>query len=192
MRWLDSIINSLDMNLGKLQEIMRDREAWWAAVHRIVKSQIQLSNCTTIGLHLTTPSLLPKQPSQTLSLFLPLYILMFLHSTYHLLIYYVVHVYVTVCLAVSLHQNRSSTQGFLSDFYSLKYISSVPYSLWASLIAQSVKNLPAMQETRVQFLAWEDHLEKEIVTHSSILAWRIPWIEEPGRLHSPWGRKSQT
>ena len=45
---------------------------------------------------------------------------------------------------------------------------------WASLMAQSVKNLPAMQETQVQFLGWEDPLEKERATHSSILAWRIP------------------
>ena len=44
MRWLDSITDSMDVNLGKLQEIRRDREAWWGAVHRIVKSQIQLSN----------------------------------------------------------------------------------------------------------------------------------------------------
>ena len=50
----------------------------------------------------------------------------------------------------------------------------------ASLVAQLVKNLPAMEETWVQFLGWEDPLEKEMATHSSILAWRIP--EEPGRL----------
>ena len=55
---------------------------------------------------------------------------------------------------------------------------------WASLMAQSVKNLPAMQETRVQFLSWGDPLEKKMTTHSSILAWRIPWTEEPGRLQS--------
>ena len=54
----------------------------------------------------------------------------------------------------------------------------------ASLIAQSVKNLPAVQETQVQFLSWEDSLEKEMAAHSSILAWRIPWIEKPGRLQS--------
>ena len=53
-----------------------------------------------------------------------------------------------------------------------------------SLVAQSVKNLPAMQETQVQFLGWEDPLEKEMATHSSILTWRIPWTEEPGRLQS--------
>ena len=51
----------------------------------------------------------------------------------------------------------------------------------ASLIAQLVKNLPAMRETRVRFLGWEDPLEKEMATHSSILAWRIPWREESGR-----------
>ena len=51
-------------------------------------------------------------------------------------------------------------------------------------MAQTVKNLPAMQETRVLSLGWEDPLEKEIITHSSILAWRIPWMEKPGRLQS--------
>ena len=53
---------------------------------------------------------------------------------------------------------------------------------WASLVAQMVKNLPAMQETWVRSLGWEDLLEKEMATHSSILAWKIPWTEEPGRL----------
>ena len=52
----------------------------------------------------------------------------------------------------------------------------------ASLVAQTVKNLPARQETRVQSLGWEDPLEKEMAAHSSILAWEIPWTEEPGRL----------
>ena len=47
-----------------------------------------------------------------------------------------------------------------------------------------VKRLPTMRETRVQSLGWEDLLEKEIATHSSILAWKIPWTEEPGRLLS--------
>ena len=48
----------------------------------------------------------------------------------------------------------------------------------ASLVAQTVKRLPAMRETQVQSLGWEDPLEKEMATHSSILAWRIPWTEE--------------
>ena len=56
-------------------------------------------------------------------------------------------------------------------------------SIWgASLIAQLVKNLPAMKETQVQSLGQEDPLEKEMATHSSILAWRIPQTEEPGGL----------
>ena len=58
-----------------------------------------------------------------------------------------------------------------------------------SLVAQTVKRLPTMQEIRVQSLGREDLLEKEMATHSSILAWKISWTEEPGRLHSPWGRK---
>ena len=51
-------------------------------------------------------------------------------------------------------------------------------------MAQRLKCLPPMQETRVQSLGWEDPLEKEMVTHSSILVWRIPWMEKPGRLQS--------
>ena len=54
--------------------------------------------------------------------------------------------------------------------------------MWASLVAQLVKNPPTIQETRVQFLGWEDSLEKEMATHSSIFAWEIPWTEEPGGL----------
>ena len=58
----------------------------------------------------------------------------------------------------------------------------------ASLVAQMVKNLPAMQETWVGSLGQEDPLEKGLATHSSILAWRIPWTEEPGG-YSPRGYK---
>ena len=54
----------------------------------------------------------------------------------------------------------------------------------ASLVAQSVKNLPAVQEIRVRSLGWEDPLEREMATHSSILAWKISWTEEPGGLQS--------
>ena len=53
-----------------------------------------------------------------------------------------------------------------------------------SLVAQTVKRLPTMQETRVQALGWEDPLEKDMATPSSILAWKIPWTEEPGWLLS--------
>ena len=55
---------------------------------------------------------------------------------------------------------------------------------WASLVAELVKKLPVMWETWVRSLGWQDPLEKGTATHSSILAWRIPWTEEPGRLQS--------
>ena len=60
----------------------------------------------------------------------------------------------------------------------------VTYGERSSLVAQMVKHLPTMQETWVQSLGWEDLLEKEMATHSSILARKIPWTEEPGRLQS--------
>ena len=59
----------------------------------------------------------------------------------------------------------------------------------ASLVAQRLKHLPAMQETWVQSLGREDPLEEEMATYSSILAWRIPWTEEPGRLQSPGSQR---
>ena len=67
-------------------------------------------------------------------------------------------------------------------FYSLYLSHSFPW-IWASLVTQMVKNLPAMQETKVRSLSWED-LEKGMAIHSSILAWKIPWTEEPGGLES--------
>ena len=63
--------------------------------------------------------------------------------------------------------------------------------LVASLVAQTIKNLPATQETQVQFLGWEDPLKGGMATHSTILALRMPWTEEPGRLQS-MGSQSQT
>ena len=57
-------------------------------------------------------------------------------------------------------------------------------NLWTSLVAQMIKNVPALQETQVQSLGWEDSPEKGKATHSNILAWRIPWTEEPGRPYS--------
>ena len=65
---------------------------------------------------------------------------------------------------------------------SMRYLCS--YLLFFSLVAQLVKNLPALRETQVRSLGWEDPLEKGMATHSSILAWRIPGTEEPGGLQS--------
>ena len=68
---------------------------------------------------------------------------------------------------------------------SLKYeIKGLPWWSSVSLVAQRLKRLPARRETWVQSLGREDPLENEMATHSSILAWRIPWTEEPGRLQS--------
>ena len=81
-------------------------------------------------------------------------------------------------------------KAFQSFYFSNLYLMLFPLSSMvgsrsrASLIAKSVKSLPAMQQTQVQFLGWEDPLEKEMATQSSILAWRIAWTEEPGRLQS--------
>ena len=57
-------------------------------------------------------------------------------------------------------------------------------TMHASLVTQMVQHVPTMQETRVQSLGWEDLLEKAMATHSITLAWKIPWMEEPGRLQS--------
>ena len=65
-----------------------------------------------------------------------------------------------------------------------EYLKKLWRTLRASLVAQLVKNLPAVQETRVRSLGWEDPLEKEMATPSSILAWKISWTEEPGGLQS--------
>ena len=66
------------------------------------------------------------------------------------------------------------------------------FQLETSLVAQLVKNLPAVQETWVRFLGWEDPLEEGMTTHSSILAWEIPWTEDPGRAQSMGVTNSQT
>ena len=64
------------------------------------------------------------------------------------------------------------------------FLSVVYMFFWITLVAQMVKGLSAMQKTQVLSLDWEDPLEKEMAAHSSILAWKIPWLSEPGRLPS--------
>ena len=63
------------------------------------------------------------------------------------------------------------------------------FNIRTSLVAQMVKCLSTMQETWVQFLGWEDPLDKEMAIHSSAIAWKIPWTEEPGRLQSIGSQK---
>ena len=105
--------------------------------------------------------------------------------------------YPWVIFAFIWDENWSISTSFRIDHYLLQTsqnVSSSEFTLFAGvsarklafLVAQTVKNLPVMQETWVQSLGWEDALEKGMVTHSSILAWRIPWSEEPGRLQSMW------
>ena len=77
----------------------------------------------------------------------------------------------------------SGTQACLSLF-SFSFELFILYWGIADPVAQRLKRLPGMRETRVQSLGQEDPLEKEMATHSSTLAWRIPWMEEPGRLQS--------
>ena len=82
---------------------------------------------------------------------------------------------------------------FYLDQFTL-WLSSFAYSLtyWSSLVAQTVKILPARQEAQVRSLGRKDSLEEEMVTHSSILAGTIPWTKEPSRLQSMGPQKSQT
>ena len=93
-------------------------------------------------------------------------------------------------LILSAAQDVFSYDSVWYDFWSRsndcssKLISLILYYTRTSFVAQLVKNPLAVQETWVWFLGWEDPLEKEMATHSSVLAWRIPWTEEPGGLQS--------
>ena len=86
------------------------------------------------------------------------------------------HTQETADLSFKDRRKRKSLLIFYFDCFS--------FFLIEVLVAQMVKNLPAMKETWVQSLCWEDLLEKRMATHSSILAWRIQWTEEPGRMQS--------
>ena len=97
---------------------------------------------------------------------------------------------------VAYHLSRGSFQP--NNWTRVSCIAGGFFTSWvtrASLVAQTVKSLPAMCQTWVQSLGWEDPLEKKMTTHSSILAWKIPWMEDPGRLPSMGSHgvtKSQT
>ena len=74
--------------------------------------------------------------------------------------------------------------GNSSSVFLKKHLLGAYHVQTSPLVTQTVNNLPAIRETQVQSLGWEDPLEKEMATHSSILAWEIPWTEEPGGLQS--------
>ena len=84
-------------------------------------------------------------------------------------------------LSVLFHSMVLKIRGLCSHSHSI-YTSWHPF--WASLVAQTVKHLPAMQETWIRSLGQEDPLEKKMETHSNTLVWKIPWMKEPGRLQS--------
>ena len=92
------------------------------------------------------------------------------------------------CLSPAFQNISIQIPGFLkinsANFIYLFFNIEVAWSLMISLLAQMLKCLPTMQETQVQSLGWEDPLEMEIATHSSTPAWKIPWMEEHGRLQS--------
>ena len=91
-----------------------------------------------------------------------------------------------VLLNTGLEIEKSAAWGEQQEMleYNFFSICIYPERLWASLVAQMIRNLPAMLKTEVRSLAGEDPLEKGMATHSSILAWRIPWTEEPDGLQS--------
>ena len=93
--------------------------------------------------------------------------------------------------SLEMHQYISNFLLFIAVLYSMMYIclTITIELLKAFLVAKTVKNLPAVQKTGVISWHWKYPLEKGMATHSSILAWRIPWTEEPGRAYSPWGHK---
>ena len=93
-------------------------------------------------------------------------------------------------MCVWLKRNRSSLTFVLDISKSSEIIYKRCILFWASLVAQTVKHLPTVQETRVRSLGWEDPLEKEMATHSSTLAWKIPWTKEPGGLQSMGSQES--
>ena len=149
-----------------------DRGAWWAAVHGVARSRTRLSDFTfTFHFHalekeMATHSgvLAWRIPGTGEPGGLP---------------------------SLGLHRVRHdwSDLAAATSLYNLRFR---PIYLGYSLVAQLVKNLPAMQETWLQSLGWDDLLKKETAIHSSFLAWKIPWSEEPGRLQSMGSQESDT
>ena len=111
------------------------------------------------------------------------------------LFYIYIYVCIYICMYVCIYKLGTSYTYTLHSLYkwiqTLACIIKIPHALYihihifrAPLVTQRSKRLPAMWETRVRSLSREDPLEKEMATHSSIIAWRIPWREDPGRLQS--------
>ena len=91
---------------------------------------------------------------------------------------------ITYWVGHKFHSGLSVSYEHFDHPSSWNHIECILLRLAASLVAQRVKHLPALWETQVQYLGWEDPLEKEMTTHSSTLTWKIPWMEKHGRLQS--------
>ena len=167
-----------------------NRGAWWAAVHGVAKSWAQLSDFTftfhfnelekEIATHSSVLAWripgtgeaggLPSMGSHRVG-----------HDWSDLAA--AAAVYTWASLVAQLVKNPPAMQETPVRFLGQEDPLKKGYS-WPSLVAQTIKNTPAMQEIRILSLGWEDPLKKGTATYSSILAWRIPWTEEPGRLQS--------